>query len=876
MTDSVKVFVSYSHQDTHHLEGLLGLLKSLENEGVEFWMDRKICTGELGNEAIKANIQDSAIVLALVSQSFLDSPYGQDVEIGHFLAQQKHLFPVILSPCDWKRHTWLSSRQFLPGDDETIEEHYTDQGRRKRLFLKIREQLQERAELIQTLASVQPSTLMPQPTWTAPPYPGLRHFTEDEVPIFFGRGSEIRELLDRLANPDNRFIAVIGASGSGKSSLVTAGLLPRLSEIPGGKDWIRVCFTPGGLGDDPFWALAVRLEPLLEKHGLKGRDIASQLEFSGDPTELVQIILKDQPDATGLLLFIDQFEELFTLTAPEYQRQFITLLVKAAEEPQVRTVLTLRADFYPRCVEDARLVHLLRVASYPLAVPELSALLEMITRPATLAGLRFEEGLPGRILEDAGREPGALALLAFALAELYKARQPDGTLTHAAYDRFNGVKGAISRRVEATCESFDADTQAAFEEVFRELVKVDEQGVATRRRVSLEQVIGSVAAQKLIDAFAGPEARLLVCNRTGQTPTVEVAHEVLLTSWPHLKEWIEVRRDDLRLLRQVRLATQEWDKHDRAKPYLWLHERLLPVSQMLNRLRPTLNSLEKEFVRPESERRLEEIANPVTSHQQRAKIGGRLAEISDPRPGVGLNKAGLPAFAWCKVPGGKVTLEGNAGTFQVELCYIAKYPVTWIQYRCFLEAEDGYRHKHWWKGLAERQDNPGEQYQLLDNHPAENVSWYDAVTFCRWLSARLSCEIRLPTEWEWQQAATGGNPANVYPWGADWNSAYANTWESRLGRTTAVGLYPQGASPVGALDLSGNVWEWCLNDYSNPQYVDLSGANRRVARGGCWYHGQDRARSAFRDLYYPNSRSADLGFRVVCLSPSFELLGTEH
>jgi formylglycine-generating enzyme required for sulfatase activity len=256
---------------------------------------------------------------------------------------------------------------------------------------------------------------------------------------------------------------------------------------------------------------------------------------------------------------------------------------------------------------------------------------------------------------------------------------------------------------------------------------------------------------------------------------------------------------------------------------------------MCQRMQPALSATVQAFSRPEAERLLEELDNAATSHQRRASIGDRLADIGDPRPGVGLSSDGLPEFVWLPVPGGKITLEDNAGTFTVQPFAISKYPVTWAQYRSFLEAQDGYRQKRWWRGLAERQAQPGEQYRQQDNHPAENVSWYDAVAFCRWLSARLGYEVHLPTEWEWQQATTGGDPAREYPWGAHWDPAYANAWESHLGRTAAVGMYPQGASPVGALDMSGNVWVWCLNEYDRPQRTGLSGTARRVVRGGSWY-----------------------------------------
>ncbi len=167
----VKVFVSYSHKDPEYLEddSLLGYLKGLEKENVEFWTDRDIRTGELWDAVVKANIQEAHIALVLVSQGFLDSDYCQKEEITRFLAQKSHLFPIILSPCEWQRHEWLHRRQFLPGGDETIEEHYNDPGRRKRLFLEIRQQLRERIELIrQTPAetthgstSAQPATLPP-------------------------------------------------------------------------------------------------------------------------------------------------------------------------------------------------------------------------------------------------------------------------------------------------------------------------------------------------------------------------------------------------------------------------------------------------------------------------------------------------------------------------------------------------------------------------------------------------------------------------------------------------------------------------------------------------------------------------------------------
>jgi formylglycine-generating enzyme required for sulfatase activity len=732
----------------------------------------------------------------------------------------------------------------------------------------------ERADIVvEVLAPPATSASAPRGTWQGSPFPGLRHFTPDDAAVFFGRSQETAELLTRLQQ--ERFIAVVGASGSGKSSLVAAGVLPRLHEIPGGQYWQWVRLTPGDPGDDPFVALAVKLAPSLEQHGLTGRDIASKLRASGDLAALAELFLAGRPAEAELLLFIDQFEELFTLTAPEHHRRFIAMLARVARSPRLRTVLTLRADFYHRCVDYPSLAALLRAGTFPLAAPDLPALLEMITGPAAVAGLTFQDSLPSSILHDTGSDPGALALLAFALAELYAACQPGTTLTRAAYDSFGGVQGAIAKRADTTYGALEEVAQGAFGEVFKELVEVDpERGIPTRKRAPLAHFARTPAARQLIDRFAAKEARLLVCDDPVRSDAmVEVAHEALLTSWGQLHAWILERFDDLRLLRQVQREAEEWERHGYPEGHLWRHERLQPVYAMCQRLQPTLSATVQAFIRSEAERLLEELDKPTTSHQRRASIGDRLADISDPRPGVGLNSDGLPEFVWLPVPGGEMTLEYNAGTFTVQPFTISKYPVTWAQYRSFLEAQDGYCQRRWWRGLAERQARPSEQYRQQENHPAETVSWYDAVAFYRWLSARLGYEVRLPTEWEWQQAATGGDPSRQYPWGVDEDPAYANTWESHLGRTTAVGVYPQGASPVGALDMSGNVWEWCLNEYDRPQHTGLSGTARRVVRGGSCgnvqlFNAQFLARTLSRSSSVPVNRAYDLGLRVVRSSPS--------
>ncbi len=157
---------------------------------------------------------------------------------------------------------------------------------------------------------------------------------------------------------------------------------------------------------------------------------------------------------------------------------------------------------------------------------------------------------------------------------------------------------------------------------------------------------------------------------------------------------------------------------------------------------------------------------------------------------------------------------------------------------------------------------PGDQAFKFGNHPRERVSWYDAVAFCRWLTSKLGYEVRLPTEQEWEKAARGTD-GREYPCGNDFDATKCNTAETGIGQTSALGIFLDGASPYGVLDMSGNVWEWCLNEYRNPDHIQLGGSERRVLRGGSWLNDPDGARSAYRFGYFPASRNLNLGFRIL-------------
>ena len=253
----------------------------------------------------------------------------------------------------------------------------------------------------------------------------------------------------------------------------------------------------------------------------------------------------------------------------------------------------------------------------------------------------------------------------------------------------------------------------------------------------------------------------------------------------------------------------------------------------------------------------------------------------------------LPDIEWVKIP--KVGENGQSKfIYQKDKresppdFWMARYPITYAQFQTFIDAADGWRNPRWWEGLSildEQRDKPFNQNFLYWNHPRENVSWYQAVAFCRWLTEQaqqhpelLPAEARdkkdwrisLPTKWQWEKAAQGFE-GRKYPWGSDSyqpghaniNETYENAGPHYLQTTSAVGMYPQGASPYGLLDLSGNVWEWYLNEHANLDDIQESGSEVRVLRGGSWSNAHNDAAAVRRRRNYPSSGDDYVGCRVV-------------
>jgi formylglycine-generating enzyme required for sulfatase activity len=264
----------------------------------------------------------------------------------------------------------------------------------------------------------------------------------------------------------------------------------------------------------------------------------------------------------------------------------------------------------------------------------------------------------------------------------------------------------------------------------------------------------------------------------------------------------------------------------------------------------------------------------------RAQAGNALARLGDRRPGVGTRSDGTPDIVWCKVPSGSFPMGDDKIETPMLYSYsISKHAITNAQFGAFVEA-GGYAVQDYWtpagwdwrqkQGLAGPRTF-GREFDL-PNHPVVGASWYEAVAFCRWLSAITEQEIRLPTEAEWEKAARGTGGWK-YPWGDEFDAALCNVDGTGLSGTSTVGIFPGGASPCGALDMAGNVWEWCQSLYASYPYQaddgreDLEASGSRVLRGGAWHDVRSGARCAYRFDFDPRFRYFGVGMRVV-LSPA--------
>jgi WD40 repeat protein/energy-coupling factor transporter ATP-binding protein EcfA2 len=425
------------------------------------------------------------------------------------------------------------------------------------------------------------------------PFRGLEIFREQDAHFFFGRDAVLQQLRDHI-NKYN-FLAVIGPSGSGKSSLVQAGLLPELRS----PDLVVSIFTPGTY---PLDELALALRQIIDRDKAIGT-LRDELRNSKDTDELYLLSRQLTDGGKRLLIIVDQFEEVFTQGDNEDDRkQFIALLLTLKQNKLVKVILTMRSDFIGRCATYPELNTLVNDHFIQIGTMSDDALRAAIEEPARVAGLHFEAGLVDQILEDARGASSELPLIEYALTELWK-RRDYSLLRHSAYSEIGGVEGALVNRAEEEFKKLTNGEQELLRRMFvLRLIQPGEGTEDTRRRATREELLATGGhpelAEKLVNQWSSWEVRMLTSYRDSARNEIyiDVAHEALIRRWDRIRDWLTIDRADSRLIGQLRQAAAEWEGAGGDPDYLYQGSRLLQMEELVQNYTNDLTTVEKTFV----------------------------------------------------------------------------------------------------------------------------------------------------------------------------------------------------------------------------------------------------------------------------------------
>jgi formylglycine-generating enzyme required for sulfatase activity len=555
------------------------------------------------------------------------------IDPGDPNAQAKSMAQLGALNAFWRRH-FADRGEFLAAYAEyrTLEEFA------QRLEESLRKLIERR---IKDVSAVE---LRAEPIWLGEPFRGLEPYEFEHAPIFFGRDAAVTKAAEQLAanaRAGHAFLLVSGASGSGKSSLVKAGVVPRLMKpqrISGMAFLRRTVFRPGAEGTDVFLGLAKALNravgqdvglPELIAPGQDAAQLATHLRGAvGDPGYLLANALGRLTEAgrksgrllgfedAKLILVVDQLEELFTVPGigPDDRRLFVQVLAGLARSGAVWVIATVRADFWHRAADIPELIALAEgLGRIDLAASSPAELAEIIRKPARAAGLSFEVhseaglGLDAILAEDAAAAPGALPLLSFTLDELYKTAKARGAtvLTYPSYEALGGLEGAIAKRADEIVAGLPPDAQAALPRVLRALTTVS--GVSdlmpVARSAPLEAFAEGSPARTLIDAFIA--ARLLVAASEGGTAaTMRLAHEALFSRWQRARDQLAADRRDLEKRMLVERQFGRWSQaRGRARGLLLLRNPdLANAVDLARRWGDELDPAMRDFIKRSSRR----------------------------------------------------------------------------------------------------------------------------------------------------------------------------------------------------------------------------------------------------------------------------------
>jgi len=640
------IFISYCHYDNVAFKGEPGwvdcfhesleisLLKRLGHKKVSIWRDKKLQGSTLFDSHIKEQIRKSALFLALISPNYLKSDYcRQELEWFHNDAAKSlcglsinnecRIFPVLLR--NIRHDLWpqqlIGASGFPMHDQPEVSENpgesldYREFQYNKKLckildaveaLLKLlpasgadcgdgkRDEPEALLRLESGISAKEPGRVDVEIQKGICPFRGLEAFREQDRRFFFGRDDLARRLLDKLC--ESRFLAVIGPSGCGKSSVVQAGLIASLRER-----FVVSLFTPR---ERPIEELAFTLRKCYpEKNIPPVEQLIKRLEQGGETLHYIAREMVEFWDNKKLLVVIDQFEELFTQTGSDAERErFISLILDAVDVPDgpVTIILTMRSDFIGKCAFYKKLnkfvtEHLVQVE--PMGMEGLRLAVE---EPAAMVGIHFEDGLVNRVLADVKGAPGELPLLELALLELYERRR-EGLLSLQAYENIGGIAGALVNRAETEFNRLDDPGKEILRKMFLlRLIQPGEGTEDTCRRVSKNELLALGADIKLAEKVLNQwiDARLLTSTQDtsrGQD-LVDVAHEALIRKWDRVQEWMAAGRESARLMGILRQAVLEWNRSDRGPDFLFQGTRLGQMEKLMDAYDGDFTEEEIEFV----------------------------------------------------------------------------------------------------------------------------------------------------------------------------------------------------------------------------------------------------------------------------------------
>ena len=772
------------------------------------------------------------------------------------------------------------------------------------------------------------------------PFLGLNAFQRADSHLFFGRRKETLEALagfgdQQQANPESldggganycRWLQIEGNSGTGKSSLVNAGMLPMIEQ---GALWARTglerwrILGPMMPGGRPTDRLAEVLEQELITEPVR-RDSLNRLKQLQGDTRALAFGLRDYQDkGTAFLLIIDQFEELFTVSDDKQRKQLDALLVYALQDPDCPLFLlnVVRADFLDRVEQLPRLqeIYNRHCKRYFLAAISEHALIDVIEQPARLAGLEARD-VTAVIINDARDEIGALPLVENALFILWQHREIAPTrLSAQRYLDEGGLAGMLRSQADSLLERINdtvpSGRKAALELLFR-LTRVNHEGRHTRQRITRDEAVFATGCankadgEKVVQLLSGERPlewpsdqnkgalRLITISVEHESQYVDIIHETLIRVrgrdeksgkrigyWPTLYDYVEQNKDrDLRR-QQLKFHVERW-LQSKALGRLWnlayfdyFSFRALPVHKGTPEYRYLFSSrfavgalmlivaLAAGFA-GESYFWARKHDLPLESMlmRQRYRLGyaplPTLVGIPAGSFDIGERDAGFLK----NLPKKSLSLFGSPIKREpvANGFRLGTYEVTYEQYDYYV-----WEQEHAGKSAL---TYPTTAKGGRGTRPVAYVSWREANGYAKWFGERIRQDCRLPTEAEWEYAARAGTQT-AYWWGDNIGNNKANCFgcESKSnGESSPVGSFP--ANPFGLYDMLGNVWEWTCSawdeNFSNNNEskcaAEGTSEQQRVIRGGSWYLVQNDVRSSSRRGLLWNEHRQNVGFRILC------------